>query len=59
MSDGETPEPQGKWTYHLDRPSARTDEEREAAFERYLETSVPYFEAVEANGGTPWFKIAR
>jgi hypothetical protein len=55
MADWETPEPPHpkRW---LDRPSARTAEEREAAFERYLEISVPYFEAVEANGGTPWFK---
>ena len=54
MDDGETPEPQPK--YQLDRPSAHTPEERESAFQRYLEISEPYFEAVEANGGTPWFK---
>jgi hypothetical protein len=32
-----------------------TDAERETAFQVYLEHSIPYFEAVEANGGTPWF----
>jgi len=52
VDDLETPEPQPK---RLDRPSARTAEQREAAFERYIETSAPYFAAVEANGDKPWF----
>ena len=29
--------------------------EAEAAFQRYLEVSAPYFEAVAANGDMPWF----
>jgi hypothetical protein len=49
----EAPEPQPK--RQLDRASARTPEDREEAFQRYLESSVPYFEAVEAKGDTPWF----
>jgi hypothetical protein len=36
---------------------------REEAFRRYLETSAPYFAAVEAAGGLPWYddpdKLAR
>lgn len=39
----------------LDRPSARTPEEREAAFQRYLELSAPYVAAIEAAGDEPWF----
>ena len=29
--------------------------EREAAFQRHLETTVEYFAAVIANGDQPWF----
>jgi hypothetical protein len=34
---------------------ASTPEDREAAFQVYLENSVPYFEVVEAAGDKPWF----
>jgi hypothetical protein len=54
VDDQETPEPQPK--HRLDRPGARTPEDREAAFQRYLEISAPYFAKVEAEGDTPWFK---
>lgn len=33
-----------------------TEAEREAAFQRHLETTVNYFAAVEAAGDTPWFR---
>lgn len=37
------------------RATAPPDADREAAFQRCLETTVAYFAAVEANGDTPWF----
>lgn len=30
--------------------------EREAAFQRHVESTVNYFAAVEAAGDTPWFR---
>lgn len=36
------------------RRSQSVDDDREAAFQRYLESSVPYFDAVDAAGHTPW-----
>ncbi|UEA48860.1 hypothetical protein LK468_11450 [Mycobacteroides abscessus] len=36
------------------RPRQSVDDDREAAFQRYLESSVPYFDAVDAAGHTPW-----
>lgn len=39
----------------LDRASARTPEEREEHYQRYLELSEPYFANVKAEGGTPWW----
>lgn len=36
------------------RRARSVDDDREAAFQRYLESSVPYFDAVDAAGGTPW-----
>lgn len=32
-----------------------TEDEREAAFQRYLELSAPYFAVVEDKGHQPWF----
>jgi hypothetical protein len=32
-----------------------TDDEREAAFQRHLESTVNYFAAIEAAGDKPWF----
>jgi hypothetical protein len=48
-------EPTAAPNYHLDRASARTPEEREAAFQRYMELSAPYFAKVEAEGDQPWW----
>ncbi|MDO3155767.1 hypothetical protein [Mycobacteroides abscessus] len=36
------------------RPATSEADDREAAFQRYLESSVPYFDAVDAAGHTPW-----
>ncbi|MGY4650025.1 hypothetical protein [Mycobacterium sp. URHB0021] len=33
-----------------------TEAEREAAFQRYLASTVNYFEAIEATGDEPWHK---
>jgi hypothetical protein len=54
MADWETPEPPQPKHWH-DRPSARTAEEREAAFQRFLELSAPYFQKIEAEGDRPSF----
>ncbi|AQT81378.1 hypothetical protein B1R94_22175 [Mycolicibacterium litorale] len=32
------------------------EDEREAAFQSYLESTVNYFAAVEAAGAAPWFE---
>ena len=50
----EQKEPRPEWSY-WDRPSSRTEDGREAAFQLYLETTAPYFAVVESNGGKPWF----
>jgi hypothetical protein len=42
------------WSY-WDRPSARTDAEREAAFQRYIASAQNYFVTVESNSDKPWF----
>jgi hypothetical protein len=49
MADWETPEPPQPKHWH-DRPSARTAEEREAAFQRFLELSAPYFQRSRPKG---------
>ncbi|MDM3948485.1 hypothetical protein [Mycobacteroides abscessus] len=36
------------------RPATSEADDREAAFQRYLESSEPYFDAVDAAGHTPW-----
>lgn len=36
-------------------PADRIAYDREAAFASYVERSEPYFAAIAANGGTPWF----
>ena len=36
--------------------NAVTDEEREAAFQTYLQRSESYFRAVTDSGGEPWFQ---
>ncbi|WP_078353197.1 hypothetical protein [Mycobacteroides chelonae] len=36
------------------RPATSEADDREAAFERYLESSEPYFDAVDAAGHTAW-----
>lgn len=33
-----------------------TEAEREAAFQRHLESTANYFTAIEAAGDTPWFR---
>ena len=48
-------EPRPEWGYWDNRASFHTEAEREARLQSYLETSAPYFAAVEANGGKPWF----
>lgn len=48
---GEAESPKLSW---FDRPSARTADEREAAFQRYLATTVQYNAAIEAAGRKPW-----
>ncbi|WP_457063457.1 hypothetical protein ACRYGW_18425 [Mycobacteroides abscessus] len=35
------------------RPTSKADD-REAAFQRYVESTVKYNEAIVAAGGTPW-----
>jgi hypothetical protein len=51
----ETPEDRPrKPQFFLDRPSARTPEEREQAFQRYLEISEPYIAKIIADGDVPW-----
>ncbi|BAP98516.1 hypothetical protein [Mycobacteroides abscessus] len=48
--EGETPdEHEPLW-----RRARSVDDDREAAFQRYPESSVPYFDAVDAAGHTPW-----
>jgi hypothetical protein len=40
-------EPQPKWTFHVDRPSARTEAEREEHFQAWLDKfGQPYTDAV-------------
>jgi hypothetical protein len=34
---------------------AQAEGEREAAFQAFLERTIPYFEKVEAEGDEPWF----
>jgi hypothetical protein len=51
MSDGSS-KPDIK--FYLDRPSARTDAEREARFEDWWAKQEPYRAAVIAKGDTPW-----
>jgi hypothetical protein len=46
-------QPRPDWSY-WDRPSARTDAEREASFQRYLEISQPYMDKIAADGDVPW-----
>lgn len=36
------------------RPRQSVDDDREAAFQRYVESTVKYNEAIVAAGGTPW-----
>jgi hypothetical protein len=48
-------EPRPEWGYWANRASFHTEAEREAGLQSYLETSAPYYAAVEANGGKPWF----
>ncbi|SKS04741.1 hypothetical protein [Mycobacteroides abscessus] len=36
------------------RPATSEADDREAAFQRYLESSEPYFDVVDAAGHTPW-----
>lgn len=56
MDDQETPEPQAKWTYHLDHPSTRTDADRLEHYRAWLARSGdPYVQAVLAAGAVPWF----
>jgi hypothetical protein len=54
MTDTEAVEAKPQPTYHLDRPSARTDAEREAAFQRFLELSASYNAAIVAAGDETW-----
>ena len=43
-------------SYHTDRPSDRTPEEREAHYRHWLATrGDAYVAAVVERGGTPWF----
>lgn len=55
MRDDQEPDSQPTPTYyHLDRPSKRTDAEREAHFQHWWAKQEPYRAAVIAKGGTPW-----
>ncbi|MFT9722732.1 hypothetical protein ACM0CJ_06975 [Mycobacteroides abscessus subsp. abscessus] len=36
------------------RPATSKADDREAAFQRYVESTVKYNEAIVAAGGTPW-----
>lgn len=36
------------------RPTTSEADDREAAFQRYLQSTVKYNEAIVAAGGTPW-----
>lgn len=36
------------------RPATSEADDREAAFQRYVESTVKYNEAIVAAGGTPW-----
>lgn len=36
------------------RPTTSEADDREAAFQRYIESSAPYFDRVDADGHTPW-----
>jgi hypothetical protein len=48
-------EPQPKWTFHVDRPSACTEAEREEHFQAWLDKfGQPYTDAVIEAGDTPW-----
>lgn len=49
LEDGTTEEREPLW-----RRARSVDDDREAAFQRYPESSVPYFDAVDAAGHTPW-----
>lgn len=49
LEDETTEEREPLW-----RRARSVDDDREAAFQRYLESSVPYFDAVDAAGHTPW-----
>jgi hypothetical protein len=54
-TDAET-EPTAKTTYHLDRASSRTPEEREQHYQAWLaKHGEPYAAAVIAAGDTPWW----
>ena len=48
-------ETKAEWNYWADRPSSRTEAERELAFQRYIESTTNYFAAIEAAGDRPWF----
>lgn len=56
MSDTETEAKPDHKLYLVDRPSARTPEDREAAFQRYLELTEKYDAAIVAAGDEPWHK---
>jgi hypothetical protein len=49
--DEQQPEPAVTWSLP---ERARTPEQREAAFQKYLARSAPYFAAVAAAGDEPW-----
>ncbi len=48
--------PATKATYHRDRPSARTPDEREGRYQAWIARQAPYVAAVEAAGDVPWFR---
>ena len=48
-------EPLAPHKYYTDRPSSRTPEEREQFYQRYLELSAPYFQAIVDAGDKPWW----
>lgn len=49
-------EPRPRSDYMDNRPSARTEVEREAAYQNYLERSAPYMEKIRDDEDKPWFR---
>lgn len=55
VDNDDAPESLTPEKYYSDRPSSRTPEEREQFYQRYLELSAPYFQAIEDAADKPWW----